>query len=1114
MRGWRLSLLFIGIATILILNNGLLYLNFSQVKDNQWWVEHTHQVIRELESVAANLSEIESEGRGYFLTKDASFLEQADVATADLSRHIDALKRLTADNPRQQETLQRLQELIQIRLNLQHRKREKIARGEKLTLQGLLEGKQTMDRVQEFLNEVGTTERDLLAERNAQTKKSAETVVLSFLIGLIVNLVLTLASYYLIRRHLMNQDRALAEQMRTNWLQSHITELLRHLEGVLSIAEITQRSVQYLTTALNVPAGSLFLFSDGRLTGAASLGGRLSRTYRLGESLVGGAAQRQDIFEVSDVPTDYFSLSSSLGEAQPRCLVFVPLYFETKLIGVIELAAFRSLENQEKELLEQLQDRIATLLSSAISRERQQELLEETQRQAEELQTQQEELRSSNEELEQQTSALQSSQERLQSQQEELRQINEELEAQAKTLEDQRENLNERNRALEAASRYKSEFLAKMSHELRTPLNSMLILSSLLSEDKERRLSHDQREYATTIHKAGGDLLTLISDILDLSKLEARKLSLNPEKFTVSDLCQSLERQFRPMVEEKGLKFDISVGSVGADTLFTDRQRLEQILRNLLSNAIKFTEKGSVTLQIRPGQNPEHLRFIVKDTGIGIPEEKKAKIFEAFEQVDSSTSRRYGGTGLGLTISMELAALLQGHVELDSREGRGSEFTLEIPSHVNATVVHSSEPLALETPPPMVPSRRERKPIKVAATTGERTVLIIEDDETFRKASVQAAATFGFKGITAADAEEAFAVLEAHLPAAILLDLKLPGMSGFGVLETIKRNPAWRHIPIHIISGHDYPMYALRLGAVGFLPKPANLDSIRSAFAKIERVIDRHIKRLLIIEDDEVQLKALTELLRSPETEIEVASRAMRALELLDAENFDCVILDLTLPDMSGLDLLEKIHHDHKVNVPPIIIYTGRELSRAEEDKLRHFSESIIIKGAKSPERLLDEVNLFLHRLESELPEDKRVILADLRVNERDFQGATVLLVDDDLRNVFAMTSALESKGLKVAAARNGLEALDALEKNKAIDLVLMDIMMPKMDGYEAIRRIRQMPEHKKLPIIALTAKAMKGDHEKCIAAGANDYLPKPVNLMNLLSLLKVWLGSHKGMNA
>ena len=817
---------------------------------------------------------------------------------------------------------------------------------------------------------------------------------------------------------------------------------------------------------------------------------------------------------VADVPMQYWKIKSGLGEAIPGSLLFIPIRFQDQNFAVLELGTFEKISPELMDRIGKLTDVIGIALNAAQSRDRTQELLERTQQQSEELQLQQEELRSKNEELEQQAHALEEQQMNLSAKNLDLEEIKRQLEFKALDLEN--------------SSKYKSEFLAKMSHELRTPLNSLLILSTLLMENKEQNLNDRQRQFATSIHHSGQDLLLLINDILDLSKIEAKKLRLKVEPCPINSILLAKEAAFAIQAKSKGLTFVVEARpEVRGEIIRTDRQRLEQILRNFISNAIKFTDTGTVTLQVTTSPDHKEVIFKVKDTGIGIPDDKIDLIFEAFEQADGSVSRKYGGTGLGLTISRELAGLLEGHIQVKSEPGKGSEFILILP--ISITQMPEGAPSGDDKPTHsvletasrkrMVPEsdrqleyHEEAKRATEDIDPKKTSILIIEDDDRFRMSVVDTVKGYGFQAIECASGELALEILSMIVPSAILLDIKLPEISGFVLLEVIKSRPELRHVPVHIISGLDYQHTALRMGAMGYLTKPVTIEKITAALERIKGVISGRKRKILLIEDDETQSQAISHIIEGEDLDVISVTTGREALEQVKNGAFDCIILDLKLADTSGFKLLEEFNRV-SASIPPIVIYTGKDLSIEEEEYLRKFSESIIIKGARSPERLLDEVNLFLHRVETLLPQDKRNILKLLRANEQSFEGKTVLVVDDDLRNIFSLTSALESKGIAVKIAKDGIEALEVVEKYPEIDLVLMDIMMPRMDGYEAMRRLRENADARirNLPIIALTAKAMKGDYEKCIAAGANDYLPKPVNLENFNTILKVWL-TRKGI--
>jgi len=673
---------------------------------------------------------------------------------------------------------------------------------------------------------------------------------------------------------------------------------------------------------------------------------------------------------------------------------------------------------------------------------------------------------------------------------------------------------------LERASQFKSDFLSNMSHELRTPLNSSLILAKLLADNRDGNLNAEQIKFAETIYTAGNDLLMLINDILDLSKIESGKMEVHPTSVTLDGLRDGLLRTFEPVAAEKKLAFTVSIDPGLSPTIETDAQRLDQVLKNLISNGLKFTERGEVSVRVRG--SGDRVAFDVRDTGIGIAPHQQSIIFEAFRQADGTTNRKYGGTGLGLSISRELGRLLGGDISVSSQPGQGSTFTLDIPRvyagpseerPVASKVRSAARELVREQPRELA---RERKPdadkppesrrIQPVPEPDAYAVLVIEDDDAFAMILQDVAREAGFQCIVASTAQQGFDLAKKHLPTGIILDMKLPDHTGLSVLDRLKRDPETRHIPVHVVSAADYTETALSMGAAAYLLKPVERERLVEAFRDLEVRSSRRLRRVLVVEDDAALRNSVANLLGRSDVEIKTAATVADALTLLEEHHFDCIVTDLSLPDQSGFDLLETMARDEPYSIPPVIVYTGRSLSSEEEQRLRKYSKSIIIKGARSPERLLDEVTLFLHQVESELPPAQQRLLKEARHRETIFEGRNILVVEDDVRNVFALSSVLEPKGAKVTIARNGKEALTALENEPDIDLVLMDIMMPEMDGLEATREVRKNPSWQRLPIIALTAKAMRDDHERCLAAGANDYLAKPLDIDMLLSLLRVWM--------
>lgn len=1100
-------------VVIVILGAAFSYSNFQAVRAQQEWVNHTHEVLMELEAYMSSLKDAETGVRGYVLTGRENFLDPYHLGRTGVETHYDNLVRLVSDNPVQNSSLVSLHKMGTERLSILARALEEyktVGRAALTAPERATESKSVMDSVRLQIDTMKSREVSLLQARGEETERS----VFYFQWALIVSTALTVTvmafAFYNIYR---TQQKTISEARRREietWRQSRVAEAAQLLVEEQSFERAGRGVLGYLAQVTPLLAAS-FYWQRGRNLNlvssyAASVGQGVSAPSAIAlpdGGLTAEAFSRKDVFVVENVPGDYFQVSSSLGQARPGHLVFLPIRFQGRNLGIIEMASFETFGEDILQVLQDLSETLGVGLNAAQTREELQAFLERTQQQAEELQTQQEELRTTNEELEQQARALETQQNALSERNLELESTRREVESKA--------------RDLERESQYKSDFLAKMSHELRTPLNSLLILATLLIENKEQNLNTQQKDFAKSIRDAGNDLLNLINDILDLSKIEARKLVVRPETFGIAGLFKNLESAFKPQAELKGVKFEVAIDETLEDAeMYTDRQRLEQVLRNFLSNAMKFTEQGSITLAVAPLDRPGWVSISVADTGIGIPESKRDLIFEAFEQADSTVSRKFGGTGLGLTISRELSSLLGGRIVLQTLEDEGSTFSIQIPSRLEDSSAGGKEDFPA-TPSSLPLPSAQAKAVPTASVIHEareavkhlaqnaKSLLIVEDDNAFRKVVAEQSRAFGFEPIEAASGDVALEILNRHTPSSILLDVKLPVISGMGLLEMIKRRPQLRHIPIHMISSLDYQQNALRLGAVGYLGKPVSLEKVREALGKIDKMISKKTKRLLVVEDDKRQREAIVALVTGKDIEIQALETGESALKAMTEIAFDCIILDLSLPDLSGFDILGRLS-ELKVNLPPIVIYTAQELSPEREEYLRKYSESIIIKGARSPERLLDEVNLFLHRVDSALPDDKRAMLEAMRSQTQAFQGKRVLLVDDDLRNVFALTSALETRGFIVSIARNGVEAVEAVEKSKDFDVILMDLMMPKMDGLEATKRIRALDGAENIPIIALTAKAMKEDHERCIAAGATDYLPKPIDLTNLLSTLNVWV--------
>ena len=879
-----------------------------------------------------------------------------------------------------------------------------------------------------------------------------------------------------------------AMERERDWLKSGQNELNMVMRGEQELAVLGERLLAYMAERLGARVGALYV-DDGQGKVQSM---RLLAGYGLppdghpeilepGQGLAGQAIRSGKQIMLGEVPAGYLEVSSALGSASPSCVLVTPLQHGSNMVGLMELGAFRRFTQVELDFIGLVAEGIAVGLEVNIARERTRTLLAETAQQAEELRVQQEELQQSNAELEERA-------DQLEHQREEIRQANRDITAKADEI--------------ERVSAYKSEFMANMSHELRTPLNSMLILSSLLKENKGQNLSAKQMEYADTIQNAGRDLLNLINDILDLAKMEAGKVEFHYEPLEVAEVCAALKAQFQPLAEQKGIELRIALAPDAPAVVTMDGQRVQQVLKNLLSNAFKFTHHGQVTLQVSGGA--QQLSFAVVDTGIGVPEDKQVMIFEAFKQADGGISRNYGGTGLGLSISLQLARKMGGELHLRSKEGEGSTFTLVLPL----------QPPASETgPQPATGTRRTGGAADAVAAQpgmaedaaagapGARRILIVEDDQFFAQVLADFVRGRGYQPMLAPDGEQGLAMALREPPHAVLLDVMMARMDGWEVMRRLQEDARTRHIPVHFISCLDEWQRARDLGAVGFITKPVSAEQLNGVFDTIEGAWAASLKRVLVVEDDVGQLNSLAALLAARDVAVERCQSGGAALDMLAQGHYDCMVLDLGLQDMSGYQVLEQLQATPALRNLPVVIHSGQDLTREQQRMLNRYAKSVIIKGSHSPERLLGEVQLFLHSVEQGE--------AGGRVAEAcSLDGKKVLIVDDDMRNLFSLTSLLSERGVVVCEAENGLEALERLEQEEGVAAVLMDIMMPQMDGYEAMRRIRADSRFKNLPIIAMTAKAMPGDHQKCLDAGASDYLAKPIDTAQLLSLLRVWISS------
>ncbi|GAA4122805.1 response regulator [Flavobacterium chungbukense] len=1156
------------------------FLSIKSLLDSNNWVNHTQEVIYNLNAASSIITDAQTSMRGYLITGKKEFLEEHYNSEKESNTYFEKLDELTADNPAQQKRLNELKPLRSNFFKYLHNQVVKKQLGKSSVVFDLDEGKKMMDELRNKFKSIENTEQILLKERISNSEQYGNYSFILIIVAFVIALIITVVFFArilkdhneraLLQKELEQKDIEIAERLEVisgiatqisngnydvqiddrkadtlgalgssihemkdslkssfdllsqkEWLQSGVASLNDKMLGEKTIQKLSKDIIEFLCQYTNSSAGVLYVVDGEEMTvsgGYSYIPSKSRERIRKGEGLIGQAIVSGKMLELKTLSPDDIQINYALGEIKPTHIVALPL-MDYKVEGAVELASIYGFSVLQLEFLNLVANNIGIALKATQNRKKVMELLEETKSQSEELQVQHSELEAINAELEAQTEKLQASEEELRVQQEELEQTNEELSERSVLLEEKNTEIQKKSEALELSTRYKSEFLANMSHELRTPLNSILLLSRLLSENNNETMNNEEIEFAKVIQSSGNSLLGLIDEILDLSKIEAGKMELEFLDVSTKEITDNLYNLFHIVAKEKGINFEI-ITKEAPIVIKTDKMRLEQILKNLISNAIKFTEKGTVSLEIKvASDNDKIICFIVKDTGIGIPLEKQPLIFEAFQQADGSTKRKYGGTGLGLSISRELAKLLRGEITLHSKVNEGSSFTLCVPVlglAINKVLVNKIQPKEVvneeeienEEKPryisEVIPSEIEDD--RNSIEEGDKVILIVEDDINFAKSLLAFTQKKGYKGVVAVRGDYALNFALIYKPVGILLDIELPVKSGWEVLEELKNHSHTKHISVHIMSSHKLKQESLLKGAVDFLDKPVAFDRIPEVFVRIEHIINKESQKVLIIEDNPKHAKALAYFLETYNINSEIKSEVSEGLSLLTKKDVDCVILDMGIPDKQAYEILDGVKKSPGLENLPVIVFTGKSLSIKEELKIRKYADSIIVKTAHSYQRMLDEVSLFLHLVEEKKDGKTKEIHKKLNSLNNILFEKKVLIVDDDVRNIYSLSKALEAFKMNVITAFDGKEAIKILDENPDTDVVLLDMMMPNMDGYETAEKIRSNPKFLNLAVIAVTAKAMTGDREKCIKAGASDYITKPVDVDQLLSLLRVWL--------
>jgi len=1182
---------------ILIASSVASYWSIQNQMNHRESVGKSRRAVTAVKDVLVALLDAETGNRGYQLTGRESFLEPYNRSLAEYSKTFEYVKNLDISDPHQQRLLDLLEKNVEANLSNMKLFVQNRRKGQMMTQQQIAESKAYMDKCRQIVKDFSQYEESQLAVKTQGLNRSSNTTVLFILFSAITAVVVTAFFYIKLRADLIRRDKLekaltakdleisrrvsaiqqianrvangdysqkavdnsqddlgdLVDSLnnmtdslkrsfdtinKSDWRQKGLAVLNESLVGNKSVKEVANESLNELIGYGSCINGSLYLYDEGilRLQSAFGLEGNMKRSFEPGEGMVGQVFINEKAQVYNNLQEEDFVVTFASSTIKIYGIMLLPVFADGHIIGVLELGSTTNFEDDRIDYFVECSRNIGSALSAAKGREKEQQLLEETQAQSEELQVQHSELENLNTELEAQTQKLQASEEELKVQQEELMQANAELEERSRMLEERNHMIAERNNEIQKkveelalSTKYKSEFLANMSHELRTPLNSILLLSRLMTENPDENLNEDQIESAKVIQSSGSSLLTLIDEILDLAKIESGKMTLEYQDIAIDEVVKDLKNLFKPVFNEKKLQFNINIDEDVQKVIETDRLRVDQVLRNLLSNALKFTTEGSILLNIqKDAQKKDFIVFSVKDTGIGIAEDKQRIIFEAFQQADGSTRRKFGGTGLGLSISREIARLLGGELVLKSVVNEGSEFSLIIP------VKAITEGSTIETDKDLVETIREdveqiqnildRQEVEVSEpinmleipddvdddrntiSKDDKVILIIEDDTNFAKALLKYANLQNYKAVIEVRGDHGLSAALQYRPHAILLDVQLPVKDGWQVMDELKSNPETKHIPVHMMSALQVKKESLMKGAIDFINKPVALDQMSDVFKKIEEALKKGPQKVLIVEENAKHASALSYFLSNFNISLSVENNVENSVKALTTDHVDCVILDIGDSKGNEYQIIESIKSYEGLENLPIIIFTEHNLSKSAELKIKQYADSIVVKTAHSYQRILDEVGLFLHLVEEKNSSIENVRNKVLGSLTEVLSGKKILITDDDVRNIFSLTKALEKYKVEVVVAMDGKHALQQIKEHPDVDVVLMDMMMPEMDGYESIKEIRKMPMFKRLPIIAITAKSMIGEREKCITAGASDYISKPVDIDQLLSLLRVWL--------